>query len=390
MINKAKEKFNQAKSNVGNFVKEGLSSHKAMENTSLATKVISNPVQVFTLSSLLSVIHSTLQPPDKTEPAKLSSEVLHKVNLCVLLSDAAYQDLDERVLPPEAGQYIYDSPAESVGKISYFITKNNEKKIIYVVCRGSFCFNDFATDAMANAVRIDDYFIHDGFFKASQSIYVNIQDLLIQQVDGFQIVFTGHSLGAAVAGLVADMFAENFPDLDSSISSVLFAPPASISKDRWAKTQSRHLSFILGGDCVPFLTLHNIASLSSEIIPDYFKSIIDNAISRECGNVIDVQPYEPNFNPFEAPPPQIDQQNLETLSSSTVRTTTALYPEGDYYHLELVGESIFRRVQLMKIKNPDYFGRFVLGLTEEHHFISLYKEAIAQLYQQSTTESSSQ
>ena len=435
MFKALKQGIGKATQTVGDFVKTSLSSHKSMENTATAVKVTSKPLQSLTFASFQMALEKTLFPPDETDPVTLSGDILEKVNLCVQLAAASYKESSNRVLPPHAGHYIIDKSAEQIGKISYFMTLNEDTKTIFVVCRGSYCFNDFITDAMANAAKNDDYFIHSGFFTAAHSVMVPIHDLLLKYAPGNQIIFIGHSLGAAVAGIVADMFAEQHSELNSSISTVLFAPPASISKNRWNQTVSRHMSFILGGDCVPFLSLHNIASLSSDIIPEMFRPYIEELVRRNMDAVVDLEIPNADFNPFEMPPPIIENeektdsitsentsnnseqpqnienseqsQNIENSEQSQnienqinpdeqsqqnqcqkpqsgfeykdIRTNTSLFPEGSYYHLSLSGETIFQKVSLRKIRGPEYFGRFVLGMTEEHHQMCYYVDAIAQL-----------
>ena len=82
----------------------------------------------------------------------------------------------------------------------------------------------------------------------------------MKEKENCPIIFTGHSLGAGVAAITAKLFLQSHPDF--SVTAVCFAHVACLSVDALEETNSYIASFIVQGDPIPFLSLHNMAQIS--------------------------------------------------------------------------------------------------------------------------------
>ena len=362
---------------------EVISSHKAMENTGIAVAVISNPKKI-TFDLFYQAVLDSLREPVKCQKISLSKADLKYYFMLANLSDEVYHKAEKRTIPEEAGVYVYEDTNCSVDRTPYFILNSDKLNKIFVVIRGSYTFADFITDAKASADEIDGVLIHSGVYAASNALYVRSEGLLCslsKEHNNRQIVFTGHSLGSGVAAVSASLMRKHHPELD--IKAVCFAPVASMSADAIEDTKSYITTFALGGDPIPFLSLHNVAQVSQKGLPKVINDFVQDAVSRDIVRPIELPPnFDIDSNPFEQPPPSMDQikEDLKTVS----RRTTALYPPGNAIHIVFEGTT-FKRVSLEQIEdNIDYFGSFTKHIDETHHSMVLYKDCLEELLRQAT------
>ena len=379
MLKQISSFFNSAKNGLNNALK----SHSFMEGAFKAVGVIANPKAV-SFSCFMDYISDNLSDPDETLGASddFDSNTLYLINLCAKMSLAVYYESSQRNLPKEAGHVVFEPNLTDISSsaVPFIITNSDELDLIIVCCRGSFCFSDFLTDFNANAVDAFGGLMHSGILKTSISVYAICKDKLIQEVknnNNRRIVFTGHSLGAAVAATVCAIFKTDFPD--AAAKTIIFAPAACISRDLWNKSRDNTISFIMKGDAVPFLSLHNIAQYSSDCLPDIFKSLIDNCVRREVYRPVEEVHIDMSEDPFTKPPPSIEEVKNDMDKEAAFRTT-ALYPPGELYLFEIMGD-MFKTIQLRKAQSCDYFGKLIPGLQDlGNHSISRYAECTEKLY----------
>jgi len=89
-----------------------------------------------------------------------------------------------------------------------------QKNVAIVAFRGTVSIGNALTDATAALVRqaIFPGLVHLGFAHAAETVYPTVHDLLSAQGLRLPILVTGHSLGGAMATLVAHrLFADGFP-----------------------------------------------------------------------------------------------------------------------------------------------------------------------------------
>ncbi|KAH0794335.1 Lipase family protein [Histomonas meleagridis] len=355
--------------------KNALNTRKGMKTVMTAAAVASNPKKIC-FSTFLQQIFDTLPPKEPVEPTQITDhQELKMIHLCGELSSAVYRVIEKRKLIPEAGTVVFDSGEIVVSGVPYFITNSDEMNTIFVVCRGSISFSDYIIDITANAADVFGGLIHMGIYQASLAVCTQIQDLLQQlshENNHRQIMFTGHSLGAGVAGVCNLMFREKFPDLPTR--SIIFAPPAVVSKNLWSKTVSYCTSFFNFGDPIPFLSFHNFALVSSDCLPDFIAKQIQSAYRKTASAPTAFQKVDMTVNPFEAPPPPLESI-LENNDEAAGHTTSALYPPGKQYIFNIIGE-MFCKLEIQITKDCEYFGHFIKELDEKRHGMGHYRECI--------------
>lgn len=386
MIPKA---ITQALSKAKGAVTSILNSHSVLHTTIATTKVIANPFKTISFAVLIQQAKEELKPADPTDPGLGSFDVseLNLIRICASFSSSIYYPKEERTLPTEIGGILFEPDMTNLSHgVPIIVTNSDVMNMIFVGCRGSYCFKDFITDLNANACNVYGGLMHDGVFKSSVIVYETIKDFLIRlskDNNNRPIVVTGHSLGGAVASAVVGKFKRDFPDFP--IYAIVFAPAASVSRNLWE--QSRHYcsTFVVSNDAVPFLSFHNIAAISSRFLPDGAADFIHEKLVREsqiCPVDYDVQAVMTAGNPFENEQPSIEDIKND-LKTDDFLISTELFPPGELYLYELSG-IILKKVDLRKIRSCNYFGRFVLGLEEDssNHSMCIYKECAEEVLKQ--------
>lgn len=378
MFNKISSLFSEIK---GKF----LNSPEAVSGTIIAGQVAMNPVKTFTFGYLMNANIANLKDPDPTDDATdvFSVDELNLIQICSQLSNEVYHTNDKRNMPKNSGKIIFEPDLNnySGNAIPFFVTNSDELNLIFLSCRGSYCFKDFLTDLSGNAANVYGGLMHSGVLDSSLSVLALVKDFLIQTSinnGNRPIIVTGHSLGGAVASAIVEQMKREDPKFP--IRAIIFAPAASVSRSLWEESRQNCTTFVLSGDFIPFLSFHNIASTSSDLLPDFISKIIHEKLVRnvqstkqDFNTVVDM-----DQNPFEKPPPTEEEIAQEIKEQKKFIVSTELFPPGELYLYELKG-SLFKTVSLRKIRSCDYFSRFVLGLDENNHSILAYNECAAKL-----------
>jgi len=378
MLKNTAEFFKKTKDSTMSVLEDAMGSHKAIEATGTAASVVSRPLTTLSFVYFAQAILTQLSEPDPTDHVDIDKNVLKLVHLCSIASDEIYNEKDKRKIPSELGKIIFENEKSKIGSVPFIITESEELGMIFVIIRGSYCFNDFMTDLSLNSVEYNGGLMHSGVFSAANSLFVRSEDLItrLSESKGKKpILFTGHSLGGGVAAISAYMMRTKHPSIESR--AICFAPPSSVNRDIWEQIKPYTMCFLLGGDPIPFLSLNNVAQISQTALPSMVSDFVQRAIAIEVQKVV---PTPMCFNwdddPFSSPPPTVEQ--IEDDYKKMVLRSTALFPPGDPYHIVLSG-GLFKSVDLFKIRNCDYFSRFIKGLDENHHSMSHYSECLAEL-----------
>lgn len=234
-----------------------------------------------------------------------------------------------------------------------------------------------------------------------------------------KIIITGHSLGAAVASVVAYLFKEKFPELN--VQCICFAPPPTLTLNLWRTTEDYIKSFMIEGDPVPFMSVQNLISFSDFLIKHehankVFKKLIHNYLNKKS-----IEEFEANSamkEPFY-PPGQMylikftKNKKEKTLIEKQKEHIKQAKEELKKKFQEIKEKNIFSKkdknktkdqdndndndddddndnegekvelkdgqIQLCHILNPDYFLNLIKNYQEKNHFIKNYTKLMVRL-----------
>ena len=159
----------------------------------------------------------------KSEPTNLhSSWSMNQANISVWLSAAAYCNKQDyktmNLVGPATGVHVesilYDETTDMQGYIATLDTT------IYVVFRGSQSMRNWLDDFEIMQVKYpycEKCQVHKGFYDVVQALKKETIDVVHQMTSGksskqFDIIITGHSLGAAIADLMSiELFQADIP-----------------------------------------------------------------------------------------------------------------------------------------------------------------------------------
>jgi len=153
---------------------------------------------------------------------KISPKILQKAQKHLLLSMHAYAYLrigvvnEKKKLLPEKLQFLASNPISVLNyqqkHPGWCIYKKEGKKSsqkLYIAIHGSYTLDDWLTDLSIVPINsnISNLKIHSGFWKAACFIFEEIKEIFnnLKVETIFTINFTGHSLGGAIAILLALM-----------------------------------------------------------------------------------------------------------------------------------------------------------------------------------------
>jgi hypothetical protein len=385
MLDKAKRFVQGAASRVGSVVHEGLASHSTRLNAVKVGAVIVAPKSTafkFLMANLDEILTDPMPTTDLETPFPVSE--LRLFSICARLSEGVYSFFDSRgELPAALGEILYFTRTTAATKaIPFVITRNPDMRSIFVGFPGSYCFKDFLIDFNGCAVNVYGSLMHRGVLQSCSGVLAIADDLLCRYAREFQdnqLVFTGHSLGGAVAAAVAHRFRMLHPEI--RCRAVVFGPAASVGRSLWQQSREFCTTFVLNGDPVPFLSFHNVASISSDYLPWPIADVIQKSLARMTQkSVMPTPPLDFDANPFEQPPPTLEELERAFETEVDFRTTTALFPPGELYQYKLSGK-VFLDIQVKKIPSCNFFAQFVKGLYEEEHASGKYAECAERLYQ---------
>jgi pimeloyl-ACP methyl ester carboxylesterase len=301
------------------------------------------------LSFLFKVTFKGLPTAPSTQPMAPAMHQFQMVRACCLLAKHTYRKPEHRATLPELGQLVFDQPRSGKFRVPFFIMNSDPLNRIFVACRGSYCLNDFLTDADAAPEPWADGFVHGGILKTTLNTYATIRDFLIALSSNFNqrpITFVGHSLGASVAALLCEMFAKDFQGIP--VTSVIFAPAAAFTRNLWERSTARCTSYITEGDFVPFLSLYNFEALPPGQLPAFISDAIHSQIQKQM-------------------------QGKEASRFATGGLTSIpLFPPGDGYLMVFPPGDLPAGHEMRKIVSCDYFARLTCDLNEMRHACSGY------------------
>ncbi|KAG5678518.1 hypothetical protein PVAND_008185 [Polypedilum vanderplanki] len=174
----------------------------------------------------------------------------------------------------ESNDIIYASFKNQVFEIPFIILADHSTKSIVVSIRGSWSISDIFTDLAAQAEEFtaagfpDNTFVHYGVTKCCNQIIKtltadNLLDKVLEQYPNYELVLTGHSLGAALAILVGAKLRSKYRDLKVYGYGT---PSGVITREAAKYTEQFAFSVIIGDDCFARISVEAVEYLKNSIL----------------------------------------------------------------------------------------------------------------------------
>ncbi|XP_053625212.1 diacylglycerol lipase-beta-like isoform X2 [Plodia interpunctella] len=171
-----------------------------------------------------------------------------------------------------ADDIIFASFNNRVFELPFCVIADHDRESIVVAVRGSISLRDIFTDFTAGSEKFEadglpeNTAAHKGMAMGAAKMLkrlLPVLDRAFQQYSNYDLILTGHSLGAGVAVLVALKLRPRYPHLKV----FAFSTPAGlISREAARYTESFVLTVGVGDDLVMRLSVHSIENLRTKVI----------------------------------------------------------------------------------------------------------------------------
>jgi len=204
----------------------------------------------------------------------------------------------------------------------YCIFKDKIKRRVVLALRGTMSVEDAVTDALCKTVELTDAghrwgfdgkdkFAHKGFLKSADFIRQELESSgRIEQIYAdlaaagesdeearYELCIVGHSLGAALATLVAVLLRAKYP----AIKCFAFAAPACVDQAFAVECVDFVTSVVLGDDIVPSLNFYSLCHLRDRVLDALLRAKVNKSKILWRSNRMDFVEEEFLFRPEEVP-----------------------------------------------------------------------------------------
>jgi len=179
------------------------------------------------------------------------------------------------------GHFIaVDKRQTQLAKMTTGLTDTVENGNVVLAIRGTHCLSGLILDAEGYTDDFCEGKAHAGFAALATKLWNEVEDFIVEKLrenPGYNLVITGHSLGAGTATLISlklnyEHYFSKIRGLESvKVRCFAFAPPPSYmpnDSSKFTEATKNTYSFIHENDCVPFLSvdaIHRLAHTMKEV-----------------------------------------------------------------------------------------------------------------------------
>ncbi|KAG4976751.1 hypothetical protein AAZX31_13G104100 [Glycine max] len=173
----------------------------------------------------------------------------------------------------------------SVMRPAYYIGVDTRKKLVILGIRGTHTFYDLITDILSSSdgeVTYEGYSTHFGTAESARWFLrheIEIIRKCLEKHEGFKLRLVGHSLGGAIASLLAIMIHRKSskelgfsPDI---VSAVGYGTPPCVSRELAESCSGYVSTVVMQDDIIPRLSVASLARLRNEIVQTDWMSVIE-------------------------------------------------------------------------------------------------------------------
>ncbi|XP_047147455.1 uncharacterized protein LOC124819893 [Vigna umbellata] len=173
----------------------------------------------------------------------------------------------------------------SVMRPAYYIGIDMRKKLVILGIRGTHTFYDLITDILSSSdgeVTFEGYSTHFGIAESARWFLhheIEIIRKCLEKHEGFKLRLVGHSLGGAIASLLAIMIHRKSPkELGFSpdiVSAVGYGTSPCVSKELAENCSGYVSTVVMQDDIIPRLSIASLTRFRNEIVQTDWMSVIE-------------------------------------------------------------------------------------------------------------------
>lgn len=238
---------------------------------------------------LIYLRQASTYPYEDIEGIQISSEsIVQDLIYHIELAKGAYKDnpaILARTSMLRESNVIKFVSNSSVMRPAYYIAVDPRKKLVILGIRGTHALYDLITDIVSSSdgeVTFEGYSTHFGTAECARwFLHHEIGNIrkYLQKHEGFRLRLVGHSLGGAIASLLAIMIHRKSskelgfsPDI---VSAVGYGTPPCVSKELAEICAGYVSTVVMQDDIVPRLSVASLSRLRNEILQTDWMSVIE-------------------------------------------------------------------------------------------------------------------
>ena len=237
---------------------------------------------------------------------------------CVYRYGAQYAAMLKTINVPNENDILYVTFKNTLVHSPFFVLLDHEKKTIVYSIRGTLSLDDCVKDVVAEEMILDEVgkewgfdgvgeYCHQGMFDTTMTMINTLKKRkLLPCIDNnaipevakhYDVVFTGHSLGAGVATLASLLLKNLIPNLRG----IVYSPVPNLSPGLIARTRAYITGITSGIDLVARLNPVNVFKLRDRVIKAVKHTQLEkykvlNAVACGCcANKPEILVHEPTY-----------------------------------------------------------------------------------------------